>query len=73
MHISIGWAVRSEDPIGTGNALTTEFLKRQCIRTLCYPEGATIEDGGELAIIPERISIAFRTNGAQNDPMMTLP
>ena len=28
-----------EDEIGTGKALTTEFLQQQCIRTLCYPEG----------------------------------
>ena len=41
-----------EDPIGTGRAVTQEFLRRQCIRTLCYPEGASLEDGGELAVIP---------------------
>ena len=41
-----------EDPIGTGNAVTPEFLQQQCIRTLCYPEGAEIGDGGELGVIP---------------------
>ena len=41
-----------EDPIGTGRALTREFLPLQCVRTLCYPEGATAEEGGELAVIP---------------------
>lgn len=41
-----------EDPIGTGKAVTPEFLQQQCIRTLCYPEGATIADGGEFAVIP---------------------
>lgn len=41
-----------EDDIGTGKYVTTEFLQQQCIRNLCYPEGATIEDGGELAVIP---------------------
>ena len=42
-----------EDEIGTGKALTTEFLQQQCIRTLCYPEGADDGDGGgELAVIP---------------------
>lgn len=41
-----------EDQIGSGNAVTSEFAQQQCVRTLCYPEGATIEDGGELAVIP---------------------
>ena len=63
-----------EDPIGTGNALTTEFLKRQCIRTLCYPEGATIEDGGELAIIPGahlyRIPYKWSTERPDDDAAM---
>jgi hypothetical protein len=38
--------------IGDGHALTTKFLQQQCIRTLCYPQGANIEEGGELALIP---------------------
>ena len=25
---------------------------RQCIRILCYPDGATTDDGGEFAVIP---------------------
>ena len=25
---------------------------RQCVRTLCYPNGATADDGGEFAVIP---------------------
>lgn len=41
-----------EDIIGTGSAVTTEFLPQQCVRTLCYPEGASIEEGGEFAVIP---------------------
>lgn len=41
-----------EDPIGTGKFVTKEFLHQQCVRTLCYPEGATIEDGCEFALIP---------------------
>lgn len=41
-----------EDDIGTGTQLTTEYLTQQCVRTLCYPAGATPDDGGELAVIP---------------------
>ncbi|MFT5368907.1 MAG: hypothetical protein ACI8V2_003880 [Candidatus Latescibacterota bacterium] len=41
-----------EDPVGTGQFVTKEFLHQQCVRTLCYPEGATIEDGCEFAVIP---------------------
>jgi len=41
-----------EDDIGTGRHMSTEFLQQQCVRNLCYPEGAKIEDGGELAVIP---------------------
>ncbi|MBT3604582.1 MAG: hypothetical protein HN521_16110 [Candidatus Latescibacteria bacterium] len=41
-----------EDPVGTGEFVTKEFLHQQCVRTLCYPEGATIEDGCEFAVIP---------------------
>ena len=41
-----------EDFFGNGHALTTEFLEQQCVRTLCYPEGASIAEGGELALIP---------------------
>lgn len=41
-----------EDILGTGEHLTTDFLPEQCIRTLCYPEGATTEQGGEFAVIP---------------------
>lgn len=41
-----------EDPIGTGKAVTPEFLQQQCIRTLCYPEGAASGDGAELGVIP---------------------
>ena len=63
-----------EDPIGTGHALTTDFLQRQCIRTLCYPEGATIEDGGELAIIPGahlyRIPYKWSTERPDDDAAM---
>ncbi|NKB69755.1 MAG: hypothetical protein GKR89_22010 [Candidatus Latescibacteria bacterium] len=41
-----------EDPIGTGHALSKDFLPQQCVRTLCYPEGASCEEGGEFAVIP---------------------
>ena len=41
-----------EDPIGTGNAATPEFLERQCVRTLVHTEGASREEGGELGVIP---------------------
>lgn len=41
-----------EDILGTGKSLTKEYLHQQCVRTLCYPEGATSEEGGEFAIIP---------------------
>lgn len=63
-----------EDPIGTGDALTTEFLQRQCIRTLCYPEGATIEEGGELGVIPGahlyRIPYKWNTERPDDDAAM---
>ena len=63
-----------EDPIGTGHALTTEFLQRQCIRTLCYPEGATIEEGGELGVIPGahlyRIPYKWNTERPDDDAAM---
>ena len=36
-----------EDDIGTGRHMSTEFLQQQCVRNLCYPEGAKIEDGGD--------------------------
>ena len=43
----------TETPTGTSQSLTTEYLQRQCIRTLCYPEGMGADDGGgELAVIP---------------------
>jgi hypothetical protein len=41
-----------QDPIGTGKFVTKEFLHQQCIRTLCYPEGASIENGCEFAVSP---------------------
>ena len=63
-----------EDPIGTGHALTTEYLQRQCIRTLCYPEGATLEEGGELGVIPGahlyRIPYKWSTERPDDDAAM---
>ncbi len=58
-----------EDFIGNGRALTTEFLQQQCIRTLCYSEGASIEEGGELAIIPgaHLYRIPFKWNIERTD------
>ena len=41
-----------QDALSDGSAVTPEFLQRQCIRTLCYPGGATTDDGGEFAVIP---------------------
>jgi hypothetical protein len=39
-----------------GDAPNPEFLRQQCIRTLCYPEGAAAVDaggqGGELGLVP---------------------
>ena len=63
-----------EDPIGTGSAVTTEFLQQQCVRTLCYTEGANIADGGELAIIPGahlyRIPYKWSTERTDDDAAM---
>ncbi len=63
-----------EDPIGTGSAVTTEFLQQQCIRTLCYPEGAEIGDGGELRVIPGahlyRIPYKWNTERPDDDAAM---
>ena len=58
-----------EDPIGTGKALTPEFLQQQCIRTLCYPEGAESGDGAELGIIPgsHLYRIPFKWNTERPD------
>jgi hypothetical protein len=45
--------LHGEDDYGTP---TSAFPSRQCIRTLCYPEGATSiasgGDGGELGLVP---------------------
>ena len=58
-----------EDDIGTGAHLTTEFLQQQCVRTLCYPEGATPTEGGQLAVIPgaHLYRIPFKTNVTRTD------
>ncbi len=58
-----------EDDIGTGAHLTTEFLHQQCVRTLCYPEGATPAEGGQLAVIPgaHLYRIPFKTSIARTD------
>lgn len=58
-----------EDVIGTGRAVTTEFLRQQCIRTLCYPEGATAESGGQLGVIPgaHLYRIPFKWNTIRMD------
>jgi hypothetical protein len=58
-----------EDPIGTGNAVTAEYLKQQCVRTLCYPEGATVEHGGQLSVIPgaHLYRIPFKWNSVRTD------
>ena len=63
-----------EDPIGTGKALTPEFLQQQCIRTLCYPEGAESGDGAELGVIPGshlyRIPFKWNTERLDEDADM---
>ena len=63
-----------EDPIGTGRALTPEYLQQQCIRTLCYPEGAESGDGAELGIIPGshlyRIPFKWNTERLDEDADM---
>ena len=53
-HAHPYWEGRHEaqDALSDGSAVTPEFLQRQCIRTLCYPDGATADDGGEFAVIP---------------------
>ena len=60
--------------IGTGRAINPEFLQQQCVRTLYYPEGATIEDGGELAVIPSahlyRIPFKWSTERTDDDASM---
>jgi hypothetical protein len=58
-----------EDILGTGQHLTKEFLPQQCVRTLCYPEGATTEDGGEFAVIPgaHLYRIPFKWSVARKD------
>ena len=67
----------SESEIGDGQALTTQFLQQQCVRTLCYPEGMGIGDGGgELALIPgaHLYRIPYRWNSARpeyDDEMQT--
>ena len=63
-----------EDPIGTGKALTPEFLQQQCIRTLCYPEGAESGGGAELGVIPGshlyRIPFKWNTERLDEDTDM---
>lgn len=65
-----------QDAIGDGSAVSREFLKQQCVRTLCYPEGATIKDGGELAVIPGahlyRIPYKWNTERPDDDAAMEL-
>jgi hypothetical protein len=58
-----------EDDIGTDASLTTEFLSHQCVRTLCYPEGACPADGGELAVIPgaHLYRIPYKSTGDRTD------
>lgn len=42
----------TEDPAAGGTPNTT-FLRCQCVRTLCYPEGMGQHDGGgELSVVP---------------------
>ena len=42
-----------EDPIDGGATPIADYLHQQCVRTLCYPEGMGLHDGGgELAVVP---------------------
>ncbi len=63
-----------EDPIGTDKSVTRKFLELQCIRTLCYPDGASPEDGGQLAVIPGahlyRIPYKWNTPRPDDDDAM---
>ena len=63
-----------EDPIGTEASLTREFLQEQCVRTLCYPEGADDTDGGDFAVIPGahlyRIPFKWSTKRPDHDEDM---
>ncbi len=58
-----------QDRVGDGSALTKEYLREQCIRTLCYPEGADDEHGGELAVIPgsHLYRIPYKWDGGRNE------
>jgi len=63
-----------QDAIGDGRAASSEYLARQCIRTLVHTEGATFEEGGELAIIPGahlyRIPYKWNTSRPDQDDAM---
>ncbi len=63
-----------QDAIGNGEAVSTEFLEQQVVRTLCYPEGTAANDGGELAVIPGahlyRIPYKWDTSRPDDDPAM---
>ena len=59
-----------EDSDGSPNP---EFLRRQCIRTLCYPEGAVSAEeggyGGELGLVPgmHLFRVPFEASFSQAD------
>ena len=50
----------TETPTGSSRSLTTEYLQRQCVRTLCYPEGMGADDGGGEGA---KLSSGDRTQG----------
>ena len=52
--------------MGTGKARSKDFLQRQCIRCLCYPQGARAAEGGHLGMVPGahlwRIPVGWASN-----------
>ena len=61
-----------EDPIGTGKALTPEFLQQQCIRTLCaIQKGQRVETVRNLGLSQDPTFTGSRLSGTQSDSMKT--
>lgn len=57
----------TEDPRTGGAQPQREYLSRQCVRTLCYPEGMGPDDGGgELSVVPG--AHLYRTPYVWNTP-----
>ena len=52
--------------MGTGKARSADFLRRQCIRCLCYPQGARTAEGAHLGMVPGahlwRVPVGWASN-----------